>query len=205
MPVNFNTFTEATTTTIQSNDYVVGFDNTSPNGERKYLVSTLANAVSGIIAPSIQTFTAPTGTVAYYAASTAPIGWDECDGTALTVALGSSYTALRNFLIAGGSIFGNDGSGNPKVPDLRGKFIRSHGADGTYFSSTFGTLQADAFEDHTHSYSVPGQTFSSQHVATGNFNAPHPASSAGNTGGASIGSDTETRPANIALLACIKL
>jgi hypothetical protein len=45
MAINFNSFTEGTTSNIQSNDYVVGFDNTSPGGERKWTVSTIANAV----------------------------------------------------------------------------------------------------------------------------------------------------------------
>jgi len=48
MAINFNSFTEGTTSNIQSNDYVVGFDNTNPGGERKWTVSTIANAVSGI-------------------------------------------------------------------------------------------------------------------------------------------------------------
>jgi len=45
MAINFNSFTEGTISNIQSNDYVVGFDNTSPGGERKWTVSTIANAV----------------------------------------------------------------------------------------------------------------------------------------------------------------
>jgi hypothetical protein len=49
MAINFNSFTEGTTSNIQSNDYVVGFDNTSPGGERKWTVSTIANAVSGVM------------------------------------------------------------------------------------------------------------------------------------------------------------
>ncbi len=48
MAINFNSFTEGTTSNIQSNDYVVGFGDTNPNGERKWTVSTIANAVSGI-------------------------------------------------------------------------------------------------------------------------------------------------------------
>ena len=52
MAINFDSFTEGTISTIQSNDYVVGFDTAVPGGERKFTVSTIANAVSGIITPS---------------------------------------------------------------------------------------------------------------------------------------------------------
>jgi hypothetical protein len=45
MAINFNSFTEGTTSNIQSNDYVVGFGDTNPGGERKWTVSTIANAV----------------------------------------------------------------------------------------------------------------------------------------------------------------
>jgi len=48
MAINFDSFTEGTTSNIQSNDYVVGFGDTNPNGERKWTISTIANAVSGI-------------------------------------------------------------------------------------------------------------------------------------------------------------
>jgi hypothetical protein len=61
MAINFDSFTEGTTSNIQSNDYVVGFDTAVPGGERKFRVSTLANAVSGIITPSLyQTWTTAT-------------------------------------------------------------------------------------------------------------------------------------------------
>ncbi len=49
MAINFDSFTEGTTSNIQSNDYVVGFDTAVPGGERKFTLSTIANAVSGIM------------------------------------------------------------------------------------------------------------------------------------------------------------
>ena len=49
MAINFDSFEEGTTSTIQSNDYVVGFDTAVTGGERKYTLSTIANAVSGIM------------------------------------------------------------------------------------------------------------------------------------------------------------
>jgi hypothetical protein len=53
MAINFDSFQEGTTSTIQSNDYVVGFDTAVPGGERKWTVSTLANAVSGEMDPQL--------------------------------------------------------------------------------------------------------------------------------------------------------
>ena len=146
-------------------------------------------------------FNAPVGYVGYYAATSAPTGWAECNGAAVTVALGSTYTDIRNFLIAQGSPFGVSGS-DPRLPDLRGRFIRSFGTDTTVSpvvsSAAFGVKQADEFKSHAHTVQQSA-TFSvangsSSGVPTTPFN-----SSTGATGG------TETRPANLALLACIKL
>jgi hypothetical protein len=92
----------------------------------------------------------PTGMVMYYCRSTAPTGWMSCDGTAITTAMGASYTNLRNFLISAGNPFGSSGS-DPLIPDLRGRFIRSNGSDGTYTSGTFGAKQSDDFKSHSHS------------------------------------------------------
>lgn len=135
MPTNFNQFT---TGGVPANtEHVVGFNNTSPNGERKWTLQTLSIAVSAIMNAQLQnlvteqtiTLSAPTGTIAYYAAETAPIGWEECDGATITTALGSNYTAIRNFLIAGGYKFGSVGS-DPKLPNLKGEFIRSFDTTG---------------------------------------------------------------------------
>lgn len=53
MAINFNSFTEGSTaggaTPIQTNDYVVGFDTAVPGGERKWAITTLAQAVSSVM------------------------------------------------------------------------------------------------------------------------------------------------------------
>lgn len=50
---------------------------------------------------------------------TAPTGWVLCDGS---VPLSTApYTALRQAYIDAGFPYGQDGSGNPKVPDCRGR------------------------------------------------------------------------------------
>jgi hypothetical protein len=56
MAINFNSFTTGTVggaNPIQSDDYVVGFDTAVPSGERKWQVTTLANAVSAVMNDAI--------------------------------------------------------------------------------------------------------------------------------------------------------
>ena len=50
---------------------------------------------------------------------TEPTGWIFCDGRTLTS--GTTYTALRTAYINASFPFGQDGSGNPKIPDMRGR------------------------------------------------------------------------------------
>lgn len=86
------------------------------------------------------------------------------------------------------------------LPDLRGEFIRSwDDSRGIDSSRVFGSLQVDSFKAHTHAVTSPSYAGS---VGNG----------AGIFGGvsgtqaytsSSVGG-TETRPRNIALLACIK-
>jgi len=52
MAINFNSFTTGTVggaNPIQSDDFVVGFDTAVPSGERKWPITTLANAISGVM------------------------------------------------------------------------------------------------------------------------------------------------------------
>lgn len=56
MAINFNSFTTGTVggvNPIQSDDFVVGFDTAVPSGERKWQVTTLANAISGVMSAAI--------------------------------------------------------------------------------------------------------------------------------------------------------
>ncbi len=62
---------------------------------------------------------APVGAMMAWPLPNQPEGWIFADGRALTVA--SGLTALRNALLGANAPFGKDGSGNPYVPDLRGR------------------------------------------------------------------------------------
>ena len=140
-----------------------------------------------------------TGVVAYYALSSAPAGWIECNGAAITTALGSSYTNLRTLLLGGSSPFGVSGV-DPKIPDLRGKFIRSNGSDGTYTSAAFGAKQLDELKSHSHTFTIHGDT-----GGNGIYTESTLDSSIMYTATTALTGGTETRPVNVALLACIKL
>lgn len=142
----------------------------------------VTNAASGVKA----------GTVAHFAASSAPAGWVKANGAALSRTL---YAAL--FAAIGTTYGSGDGSTTFNVPDLRGEFTRGwddgRGADS---GRVFGSDQADEIRSHYHSVTSVRQVGGSRwpggvEGATQTFNT-------GNTGG------NETRPRNVALLACIK-
>jgi microcystin-dependent protein len=162
----------------------------------------------------------PAGAVMAFAMNSAPTGWLAADGTAVSR---STYASLFSAI---GTTYGvGDGSTTFALPDLRGYFVRGVGvagqnganSDGTV-SGTFGAKQAHAFESHRHfvmsngsgvAISDGNQTmqmignqgdnpFSYQLFGTTSLTAQ------ANTGPTSSTGGTETRPANIAMLYCIK-
>lgn len=142
----------------------------------------------------------PIGAVFHFASSTAPTGYLKCNGDTIPNGSGTVQGITANFAAlyaVVGSTYGSAG----QLPDLRGEFVRgwddSRGVD---TSRTFGSAQSDELKSHTHSINP-----STLVGRAGSFSATggsQPLSqetvSIGNTGG------TETRPRNIALLACIK-
>lgn len=140
-----------------------------------------------------------TGSILFFARNTAPTGWLKANGAAVSR---TSYAAL---FAAIGTTFGvGDGSTTFNLPDLRGEFLRGWD-DGRGIDSGrgFGSAQAGEIQAHTHekaaAYGNPATTFSDPSVWS-RVGTADPTSSirTGSTGG------TETRPRNIALLACIK-
>ena len=142
----------------------------------------------------------PIGAVFHFASSSAPTGYLKCNGDTLPNGSGTVQGITANFAAlyaVVGSTYGSAG----KLPDLRGEFVRgwddSRGID---TSRSFGSAQSDALKSHNHTI-----TPSTLVGRAGSFSATggnQPLSEEypviGNTGG------TETRPRNIALLACIK-
>lgn len=139
----------------------------------------------------------PPGVVAHFARDTAPSGWLKANGAAVSR---GTYAAL--FAAIGTTYGAGDGSTTFNLPDLRGEFLRGwddgRGVDG---GRSFGTLQADAFKSHSHALVMSNDTGSAANFApkTGDDVTP-----LGGTYTTAATGDAETRPRNIAMLACIK-
>jgi microcystin-dependent protein len=179
-----------------------------------YTIAQVDNAINTIeLTPGPQGATGPSGSagpsgpglsagaVIYHASSTPPTGFIKANGASLST---STYAAL--FAAIGYTFGGSGGSFN--VPDLRGEFLRgwddSRGVDS---GRSFGSAQADEFKSHTHTGSslAAGTIWLSRYQLSGGTwpnerdgNTSGTGSPTGATGG------TETRPRNVALLACIK-
>jgi len=168
--------------------------------------------VNGDIACSGLTVTgnsteAPPSEVAFFARNSAPTGWLKCNGAAI------SRSTYANLFAAIGTTFGSgDGSTTFNVPDMRGYFPRAWVDDGSVGGArTFGTTQTDAFQGHWHQYT--GTTTDNTGGIGGIIDGPNTQTGGGGNlilGPISDGSNgtprtaSETRPSNIALLACIK-
>jgi microcystin-dependent protein len=166
------------------------------------------NGTTGIVSPNfIGNGSVPTGSVYHFATSTAPTGFLFCNGEAVPNGNGTvqgvtaDFSALYAIL---GTTYGVAGT----LPDLQGVFLRGTGSQtiaGITYSGTLGTKQNDSIIDHTHDYTDKGsgsignglsggtQASSNSSITRTSFGVNTP-----NNSGA------ETRPANIALLPCIK-
>lgn len=148
----------------------------------------------------------PAGAVMAFAMATAPSGWLECDGSAVSR---TTYAALFTAI---GTLYGaGDTTTTFNLPDLRGEFIRGwdHGkgtdpdaatrtdSGGGTTGDNVGTKQADAFKSHTHGYTKPLYT-----ISRGSGSELASVSSQSATVGLSGGS--ETRPVNVYMMYCIK-
>jgi microcystin-dependent protein len=152
---------------------------------------TLAKLVT-----AVQQALLPAGAVQAFAMNSAPAGWLAADGSNVNR---TTYAALFSAISTTYGV--GDGSTTFALPDLRGYFVRGSGTngDGTV-SGAFGAKQADAFKAHTHTVSDTG--FNSVNLASGGGAVSQVFGSAVRTTSSTGG--TETRPANIALLYCIK-
>lgn len=153
----------------------------------------------------------PTGAVAYFSKNTPPDGWLKCNGAEI------SRTAYAGLFSAVGTVFGaGDGTTTFQLPDLRGEFLR--GLDdgrGVDSERTLGTLQDEATAPNGLYLSLQRAKDSTSMPSVNSGNNTSPFNANGGTtayvfiestpGTSTIKStDSETRPRNIALLACIK-
>ena len=141
------------------------------------------------------------GTIAYLGMSTAPTGWLKANGAAI------SRSTYADLFAAIGTTYGSgDGSTTFNIPDLRGEFPRGwDDGRGVDSGRGFGSAQGAEFASHTHesnywSNETTGTTGRQNVVGNG-------ATAGGSVTGTWISDSeggSETRPRNIALLACIK-
>jgi microcystin-dependent protein len=136
----------------------------------------------------------PAGAVQYFACQAVPSGWLKADSSAVSR---TDYADLFNAI---GTTYGKgDGSTTFNLPDLRGEFVRGYdNGRGVDSGREFGSSQGDAFKSHSHAVPVYGYDGSNQAVAN------DPGKKTGGSYGTLSAGGTETRPRNIALLACIK-
>ena len=163
----------------------------------------------------------PAGMVMWFVQSSAPTGWLKANGQAV------SRVTYASLFAAVGTAYGpGDGSTTFNLPDLRGEFIRSwDDSRGVDAGRAIGTAQTAAMENHTHTgttstggahihnavvssgaggsttlLTASGSPIANASVIQSNGDHNHTVT----TGNPSTGGGTETRPRNIALLACIK-
>jgi hypothetical protein len=187
---------------------------TTANTTANTALSTANSAVS--TANSALTFAQainPVGAVIWVAMNTAPTGFLKANGAAVSR---TTYSAL--FAAIGTTFGAGNGSTTFNLPDLRGEFIRgwddSRGVDS---GRSFGSNQSGMVGPHNHTITDPGHTHSYTDYYNGNGGGQ--GGGGANTGTTSTGrttdssttgitidnnSGTETRPRNVALLACIK-
>lgn len=156
-----------------------------------------------------------TGMIAHFARSAAPPGFLKANGGAY-----SRTVYARLFGVIGTTFGAGDGSTTFNVPDLRGEFIRGwDDGRGVDSGRTLGSYQAQSTEDHKHESPIAvsspsirtvgqdpfglgtSQTFvdvltTSAVSVPDSFSLTNTIWPASRTG--------ETRPRNVALLACIK-
>ena len=138
----------------------------------------------------------PAGAVMAFAMNSAPAGWLAANGAAVSR---STYATL--FAAISTTHGSGDGSTTFNVPDLRGIFVRGSGdqtISGTLYSKAFALKEADELKSHTHQYTRYAQLITRAGGGDNNIWASTAGVQTTATGG------TETRPANIALLYCIK-
>lgn len=172
--------------------------------EQKYLRGDVADTVSGVLNfTAVPTYNSiplisPAGSIVFFGADEAPDGWLECDGAEISR---STYSALFSAI---GTTFGTgDGANTFDLPDLRGEFIRvwDHGR-GIDTARAFASSQAQAIQSHQHTFPVYRSNGSAD-LSTNEAGVRTDADVRGTVTTAASGG-TETRPRNIALMACIK-
>ena len=164
-------------------------DFTGPNITEAQFKTAMTDLVNYLAALE----TIPVGAVVAFAMSTPPTGFLKANGAAISR---TAYSAL--FAKIGTTYGAGNGSTTFNVPDLRAEFIRGwDDGRGVDPGRLLGSYQADELKAHRHQQYGQSRKVG---ASTSILDALSPELSlyTSYTGG------TETRPRNIALLACIK-
>jgi microcystin-dependent protein len=195
------------TSTVNSIDATIDLGRTSTRFKDAHFSGTVnANSFSGDGSGLTGIAGTPAGAVIYHAANTAPTGFIKANGASIST---STYSDL--FAVIGYTFGGSGGSFN--VPDLRGEFLRGwDDGRGVDSGRGFGSSQGGAMQQHRHTINSGGggggiailvtQTNRVAGLSGGGALQDAPSTLGSVSGGATTA--TETRPRNIALLACIK-
>jgi len=173
-------------------------------------VDTNAIVANGVtlakLAAEVSNALNPVGTVIWYAGtSSAPTGYLKCNGDAIPNGSGTVQGVTANFSALYVMVGAN-------LPDLRGEFIRGWD-DGRGIDSGrgFRTNQSDEFKTHQHLFAGDDQIEAQgSYTVVSDFNYDANSSTTGGAHDYRTKNDnsnyggTETRPRNMALLACIK-
>jgi len=155
----------------------------------------------------------PAGAVMAFARSTAPAGWLIANGNAVPNGSGTVQGVTADFsalYAAVSTSFGAVGT----LPDLQGVFVRGSGSQtisGITYNKTFAAKEGDAFQGHRHAMQNNTDIWAvgsgSYNFNNGSFNPSKNLAVLEPTTDGTNGTPrtaSETRPANIALLYCIK-
>jgi hypothetical protein len=153
----------------------------------------------------------PVGSVFHFAASTPPTGYLKANGDTVPNENGTVQGVTANFA-ALYAILGSTYGAAGKLPDLRGEFIRGWDNDrGVDADTSFGRSQDWAIENITGSvqtetvHAGPTGAFRTSNSGDGGYNGPGPNPTNFDFDASRVvKTSTETRPRNVALLACIK-
>lgn len=152
-------------------------------------MATVISGTTGISANAAQFLI---GQVVFMAGANAPSGFLKCNGQLVSR---TTYASL--FAVIGTTYGAGDGSTTFAVPDLRGEFLRGwDDGRGVDTGRVVGSAQLDEIKSHTHAEQKTTANAGYPNVGTYGGGEVY-TSTTGATGG------TETRPRNVALLACI--
>lgn len=144
------------------------------------------------------------GDVDFKPRTSAPAGWLKCNGATVNR---TTYAAL--FAVIGTTFGAGDGATTFALPDLRGEFVR--GLDdgrGVDTGRGMGSAQAGSTGPHDHytraGAGVVSDNYGGSGADYGTNSSNLAVSTDGTTATTGPGIGAETRPRNVAMLACIK-